>query len=246
MSATSAAVTSEIEALQAIYGKDFFQDHTGSQNIKIERGRRELVLHFHFPESYPNEPPVFSIRSSSHTAPQIKALSDTLVSQFVPGENTIFNWAQWLQENAFLQCEESTTPEVTPSPIPLTDMAIVHSEPILDRKSKFIAHAARISDSSQVQEFIQVLKSDKSIATATHNVVAHRVLLPNGQLDIQGNDDGETGASNKLIWLLDQRKETDIVVMVTRWYGGIHLGPARFKHIVSVAAEAMDKLPKKT
>lgn len=31
----------------------------------------------------------------------------------------------------------------------------------------------------------------------------------------------------------------DVMVVVTRWYGGIHLGPDRFRHIASAARQAL-------
>ena len=39
--------------------------------------------------------------------------------------------------------------------------------------------------------------------------------------------------------LLEMRKEEGVLVLVTRWYGGTHLGPKRFAHIVNVARELL-------
>lgn len=47
-------------------------------------------------------------------------------------------------------------------------------EPIVDRKSVFIAHAAPLSDPKHVKPMLRSLKSDKKIAKATHNIVAWR------------------------------------------------------------------------
>jgi putative IMPACT (imprinted ancient) family translation regulator len=33
----------------------------------------------------------------------------------------------------------------------------------------------------------------------------------------------------------------NVVVVVTRWFGGIHLGPDRFKNINNVARKALDE-----
>lgn len=52
-------------------------------------------------------------------------------------------------------------------------------------------------------------------------------------------DDGEGGAGAKLLNLLDLMKAKNVVVIVTRWYGGIHLGPDRFRHICNVAREIL-------
>jgi putative IMPACT (imprinted ancient) family translation regulator len=51
----------------------------------------------------------------------------------------------------------------------------------------------------------------------------------------ESNDDGEDGAGIRLSQLLQLRKEMNVLVVVSRWYGGIHLGSKRFAHIVSAA-----------
>ena len=43
-----------------------------------------------------------------------------------------------------------------------------------------------------------------------------------------------------MIFFLQQQIDVmNVVVIVTRWYGGIHLGPDRFKHINSVARDVL-------
>ena len=56
--------------------------------------------------------------------------------------------------------------------------------------------------------------------------------LPVGVLD----DDGETAAGGRLLRLLVLADARDVVVVVSRWYGGIHLGPARF-HVINACAK---------
>lgn len=53
------------------------------------------------------------------------------------------------------------------------------------------------------------------------------------------DDDGEHGAGKCLAHLLEMRGETNVLVLVSRWYGGIHLGPKRFTHITNVARELL-------
>ena len=55
------------------------------------------------------------------------------------------------------------------------------------------------------------------------------------------DDDGESGASDKLLFLLQRAQAMNVVVVVTRWFGGIHLGPDRFKHIVTVARDLLQQ-----
>ena len=54
------------------------------------------------------------------------------------------------------------------------------------------------------------------------------------------DDDGEDGSGSRLAQLLAVRKEDGVLVVVSRWFGGIHLGPKRFAHIVNAAREILD------
>lgn len=87
------------------------------------------------------------------------------------------------------------------------------------------------------------LKLNSKIARATHNIYAYRVLktFADGRV-VEYKDcdcDGETGAGPKLLRLLHLMRETGIIVIVTRWYGGIHLGPDRFRHITNAARDVI-------
>lgn len=53
------------------------------------------------------------------------------------------------------------------------------------------------------------------------------------------NDDGEDGAGARLAHLLEVRKEDGVLVVVSRWFGGIKLGPKRFSHISNTARELL-------
>ena len=67
--------------------------------------------------------------------------------------------------------------------------------------------------------------------TAAHNIWSYRV----GTQYSDNDDDGETAAGKRLALLLTHSNATNVFVVVTRWYGGIHLGPDRFRHINNVA-----------
>lgn len=50
-------------------------------------------------------------------------------------------------------------------------------------------------------------------------------------------DDGESWAGSKVLKVLENQAIIDAVVIVSRWYGGTMLGPARFSHIERCALE---------
>lgn len=70
-----------------------------------------------------------------------------------------------------------------------------------------------------------------------YRVVEH--LEGNDILKHDNDDDGEDAAGSRLAHLLEMRNETNALVVVSRWFGGIHLGPKRFAHITNVARELL-------
>ena len=97
-----------------------------------------------------------------------------------------------------------------------------------DRGSRYAVSGGPVQDRAGVEAFLAELKSVKKFAKATHNTWA--VLLAEGPVK---NDDGETGAGAVILKMLEREGLRDHVVVVTRWYGGVHLGGDRFAHVVT-------------
>lgn len=53
------------------------------------------------------------------------------------------------------------------------------------------------------------------------------------------DDDGEDAAGSRLAHLLEMRNEDGVLIVVSRWFGGVHLGPKRFAHITNVARQLL-------
>ncbi|ORZ05086.1 ribosomal protein S5 domain 2-type protein [Absidia repens] len=118
--------------------------------------------------------------------------------------------------------------------------SIFSSEPLVDRKSTFVAHVAHVKDAQQVQSVMETLLENKKIAKATHNIMAWRINLPGDRILQDNDDDGETAAGGRLMHLLQILDVKDVVVVVSRWYGGIQLGADRFKDINNCARKALE------
>ncbi|MFC5435145.1 IMPACT family protein [Rhodanobacter umsongensis] len=90
-----------------------------------------------------------------------------------------------------------------------------HQEEI--KKSRFLALAAPAASPEQALAYLR----EASEPTATHNCWAWRI----GQ-DYRFNDDGEPGgtAGRPILQAIDGQDMDRVVVVVTRWYGGIKLG----------------------
>lgn len=100
---------------------------------------------------------------------------------------------------------------------------------VRDRGSRYSVSGAPVDGRAGIDAFLRDLKSVKKYAKATHNTWAC-VLSDQGAVK---NDDGESGAGAVILKMLERAGLTDHVVVVTRWYGGVHLGGDRFAHVVT-------------
>uniref|UniRef100_A0A8C9YC37 Impact RWD domain protein n=1 Tax=Sander lucioperca TaxID=283035 RepID=A0A8C9YC37_SANLU len=112
---------------------------------------------------------------------------------------------------------------------------IKHGNAITDRRSTFQPHLAPVVTPRQVKMVLGKLYENKKIASATHNIYAYRIYCEDKHSFLQDcEDDGETAAGGEIapFTILDV---SNVMVVVSRWYGGILLGPDRFKHINNCA-----------
>ncbi len=109
-----------------------------------------------------------------------------------------------------------------------------------ESRSVFQAHCAAVSSKAEVEAVLAALLQDRRIAGATHNMYAYRLRSPAGHVDRDHDDDGEDAAGGRLAHLLELMQVTNAVVVVSRWYGGVQLGPSRFRYICNVAREVLD------
>lgn len=81
----------------------------------------------------------------------------------------------------------------------------------------------------------------KKVNQASHNMIAYRFTDPaTGRIVSDSDDDGEKGSGSKLASLLELTDAQDCIVVVSRWYGGVHLGSARFKWIAAVGRQGLE------
>jgi putative IMPACT (imprinted ancient) family translation regulator len=97
---------------------------------------------------------------------------------------------------------------------------------ISDRGSRYAVSGGPCATAQQAAAFLKELKRKKKFAKATHNTWA--CLTYGGPLK---NDDGESGAGMVILRMLEREALRDTIVVVTRWYGGKHLGGDRFRHV---------------
>ena len=98
---------------------------------------------------------------------------------------------------------------------------------VSDRGSKYAVTGGPARNKAEADALLKKLKRDKKYAKATHNTWA---LLPSDGEPLK-NDDGESGAGMVILRMLERDDIRDTVIVVTRWYGGKHLGGDRFRHV---------------
>lgn len=100
---------------------------------------------------------------------------------------------------------------------------------VRDRGSKYAVSGGQVAGRAGCNAFIAELKREKKFAKATHNSWAC-ILSDGGPVK---DDDGESGAGAVILRMLERAELKDTIVVVTRWYGGVHLGGDRFAHVVT-------------
>jgi len=89
-------------------------------------------------------------------------------------------------------------------------------------KSRFIANMVSVSSKEEAEAFISAIRAQYK--DATHNVPAYII---GDKMQIQwGSDDGEPGgtAGTPIVQMLQKEGITNVVCVVTRYFGGIKLG----------------------
>ena len=115
---------------------------------------------------------------------------------------------------------------------------IVLEDLLRDRGSRYAAAAGGVASRVEIDAFLAALRRRRKFDKATHHSWA-AVLSDGGPLK---NDDGEAGAGAVILKMLEREGVANRIVVVTRWYGGVHLGGDRFAHVVTCTRAALAAL----
>ncbi|KAK9451540.1 ribosomal protein S5 domain 2-type protein [Limtongia smithiae] len=200
-----------------------------------------------------------------HLPVDVEFLSDTLHACYRPGEVCVFDFLDSLNDALIVDDEYQRQRRAAAEAISIAQSSGTHTPPdeayessddgvdssdlgwavsdmIVDRKSKFVGRAHEVHSVQEAQAKLAILKTNKKIARAQHNMTAWRIKPENGSMTIQDcDDDGESAAGSRLLHLLTLMDMWNVMVVVTRWFGGTHIGPDRFKHINNAARDALVK-----
>lgn len=107
---------------------------------------------------------------------------------------------------------------------------------ISDRGSRYAVSGGVARDRDEAAALLSALKRQKRFAKATHNSWA--AILSGEPVK---DDDGESGAGALMLQMLERAGLTDHLVIVTRWYGGKHLGGDRFRHVADAVRHYLSR-----
>lgn len=117
------------------------------------------------------------------------------------------------------------------------DSMLILDNIISDRGSKYAVAGGPCTSEAEARAFLKELKRSKKFARATHN--SWGLITPTAPLK---SDDGETGAGNVILRMLERDGITNHIIVVTRWYGGKHLGGDRFRHVQTAVRTYLEAL----
>lgn len=107
------------------------------------------------------------------------------------------------------------------------------SEEIVEKKSRFIAYVKNIETEEEAIDFIKTIKSQNH--DARHNVFAYILKDGNKKYSDDGEPQGTAGIP--ILDMLQKENLVDIVVVVTRYFGGILLGTGGLVRAYSQSAK---------
>jgi hypothetical protein len=261
------AIQDELTSINSIFEEDTLSPVDEDARLFSLRlpSLPSIVLRIEFPADYPDAPPsILGTQSVGQDVPKgmgsraVDVVRNVLAEVYRPGEACIYDLLEDAKE-ALERAEQqgdihlhdvteepddekkfdgqaslSSTVEIGPEPPWIVAM------PITEKKSVFLARVAPVSSPAQAKQYVaHLLATDKKAARATHNMTAWRIRGTNDTSYQDCDDDGETAAGGRMLHLMQLMDVWNVMVVVTRWYGGIHLGPDRFRLINTAAREAL-------
>ncbi|KAF2734621.1 impact family protein [Polyplosphaeria fusca] len=259
------ALSDEITSINSIYEPDTLVSLAENGLLCSLRlpSLPSVTLRLDFPTNYPDAPPSIlgtqTVGDDVHkgVGNQVVDITRSVLSEiYRPGEACIFDLLEEVKEalekaeeqgHLQLHDEPPAASTVDSAPQSQTRQIDLGPEPpwiigpvLTEKKSVFVGRVAHVSSPAQAKSYLaHLLATDKKVAKATHNMTAWRIRGPNDTSYQDCDDDGETAAGGRVLHLMQLMGVWDVMVVVTRWYGGVLLGPDRFRIINTAAREAL-------
>jgi hypothetical protein len=258
------AIQDEVTSLNAIFDEGTLSPVDEGARLYSLRlpSIPSITLRIEFPADYPDAPPsVLGTQTVGQDVPKgmgsraVEVIRSILAEVYRPGEACLYDLLEEArealeeaEEQGELQLHDEQHEETEEAarvlPDPTMDLGPeppwITAPAMIEKKSVFLARIAPVSSPAQARQYVaHLLATDKKAARATHNMTAWRIKGPNDTSYQDCDDDGETAAGSRMLHLMQLMDVWDVMVIVTRWYGGILLGPDRFRIINTAAREAL-------
>ena len=126
---------------------------------------------------------------------------------------------------------------------PFSTLAREAHEEFVERRSRFIGHAAPVANEAQALDFIARIRHE--YADATHNVYAY-VINENNIVRYSDAGEPQGTAGIPVLEVIKKNGLTNAAVVVTRYFGGILLGAGglvrAYSNAAGLACEAAGKV----
>ncbi len=109
-----------------------------------------------------------------------------------------------------------------------------------DRGSRYAVTAAQAKGKEDLVRILAQLKEDVYFSSADHNSWA-MVVVRDGVRHEFLNNDGETGAGKVILREMQKADMVNVVIVVTRHFGGIKLERDRYAHVQTATRHAIAK-----
>lgn len=114
---------------------------------------------------------------------------------------------------------------------------------IIEKKSKFIAHIFYVESIEEAEKYLKATR--KKYHDARHNCFAYAIETIDGGIAVKYNDDGEPAGTSgsPILKILLEKGITNVLVVVTRYFGGILLGTGGLvRAYTKTTLEALNKV----
>ncbi|KAL3234592.1 Uncharacterized protein RNJ44_03354 [Nakaseomyces bracarensis] len=246
-------VVEELESLEAIYPDLLKRDDAENIFVMKVPQHEKFSVKISLPDKYPatEAPHVLevSVAQDGYDTRYLATLfQEVMDSMFHEGSVCIFDFFTEL-DGVLFDDEEADNAAAQEEQIDSTQFVPIDpfegwtaSDPISDRGSTFMAFAAHATSEEEAFQMLDHLKMDSKMRRANHAMCAWRIKKQSDGNEIiyqDCDDDGETAAGSRMLHLITIMDVWNVIVVVARWFGGVHIGPDRFKHINSTAREAV-------
>lgn len=256
------AIQDELTSINSIFDEGTLSPITEDERLFSLRlpSFPSITLRIEFPADYPDAPiSILGTQSVGQDVPKgmgsraVDVVRDVLAEIYRPGEACIYDLLEEVrealekaEEDGELQLheQEKDLPDDQETADAIADLGPeppwIIAEALTEKKSVFLARVAPVSSPAQAKQYVaHLLATDKKAAKATHNMTAWRIKGANDSSYQDCDDDGEIAAGSRMLHLMQLMDVWNVMVVVTRWYGGVLLGPDRFRIINTAAREAL-------